>query len=87
MSENFWIGGEETDGIYKWTDGSKVGSYGWFPGEPNGPDEKCLDLYLAHDFKMNDQRCDFSIPYVCEVVLETKDVILYVEAFTLCSLN
>ena len=57
-------------GDFIWTDGTHLplNASVWRPGEPNnqGNLEHCLDIYTTI-YKVNDDRCDFKLPYICQI--------------------
>ena len=57
-------------GDFVWTDGTHLplNASVWRPGEPNnqGNLEHCLDIYTTI-YKVNDDRCDFKLPYICQI--------------------
>lgn len=68
----FWIGArdEDTEGVWKWTDGTQAEGF-WITGEPNNSgDEDCAAVYPAPDknpFKSwNDAPCRHHLKWICE---------------------
>ena len=63
----YWIGlnNQMENGVYWWTDGSKVDFYRWGPGQPNSKylEQHCGKVYSSH---WNDARCFKELPFVCK---------------------
>ncbi|PVD36237.1 hypothetical protein C0Q70_03215 [Pomacea canaliculata] len=66
---SYFIGAERSPGQNNWTwvDGSAAKNLDWAPGQPSGVTENCIDLHLYRDFRINDQGCEYSLGYVCEL--------------------
>uniref|UniRef100_A0A3Q3MTC8 C-type lectin domain-containing protein n=1 Tax=Mastacembelus armatus TaxID=205130 RepID=A0A3Q3MTC8_9TELE len=72
-----WLGLNdiETEGTWKWADGTALTVKYWFPGEPNNAngdpqygEEDCGHLYHATkaDGNWNDLRCNSILQWICE---------------------
>ncbi|ESO86195.1 hypothetical protein LOTGIDRAFT_235549 [Lottia gigantea] len=62
-----WIGLNDLDGSYKWTDGSLVQYKSWGRGEPNDAygGQRCINFYsLSGDW--NDDNCMDSFGFICK---------------------
>ncbi|XP_078144626.1 galactose-specific lectin nattectin-like isoform X2 [Centroberyx gerrardi] len=62
-----WIGGFDAikEGVWMWTDGSKVDYTNWHTGEPNNLNaEHCLEMNFGGN-RWNDQGCDSKRSFVC----------------------
>ncbi|XP_053190294.1 ladderlectin-like [Scomber japonicus] len=60
-----WIGGSDAvkTSTWLWSDGSIFGGYtNWGSGEPNGSQERCMEM---NSQGWNDQNCDDSRPFIC----------------------
>uniref|UniRef100_A0A087YIV7 C-type lectin domain-containing protein n=3 Tax=Poecilia formosa TaxID=48698 RepID=A0A087YIV7_POEFO len=68
-----WIGltDQETDGIWKWVDGSQVNPTYWSSGEPNGQtQENCGNIKSFNlENSWNDEQCTHSLHWICELKL------------------
>ncbi|XP_058497018.1 CD209 antigen-like isoform X2 [Solea solea] len=70
--QSFWIGltDIETEGTWKWVDGTLLRQSFWFAGEPNsneGRNEDCGDtMFFVHENSWNDQECAFKHFWICE---------------------
>ncbi|KAK2919152.1 CD209 antigen-like protein E [Channa argus] len=68
----FWIGLSDTDGTYKWVDGSPLTRSFWESGQPNdgGPDNKedCVEMYHLRPqlANWNDADCGKQQRWMCE---------------------
>ncbi|XP_074486697.1 CD209 antigen-like protein C isoform X2 [Sebastes fasciatus] len=70
---NTWIGltDRETEGIWKWVDGTALGTSYWYTGEPNNNnnDEDCGVLWgFGKENNWNDVPCSIQINWICEKV-------------------
>ncbi|XP_054897724.1 C-type lectin domain family 4 member M-like [Poeciliopsis prolifica] len=70
---NMWIGltDSETEGSWKWVDGSPLTTSYWPDGEPNGKrDENCgaIKTFTA-ERSWNDRACSASLKWICEMSL------------------
>jgi hypothetical protein len=65
----YWIDGELTDGVWKYSDGRNISYFFWGGSEPGGgANEPCLDLIREWSFDMNDASCSYSdVNYICEI--------------------
>ncbi|XP_070828322.1 CD209 antigen-like protein C [Chaetodon trifascialis] len=73
--ELMWIGltDSETEGVWKWVDGTLLMKSFWTPGEPNsheGKNEDCVEL-RSHDMlnSWNDRPCNDQIFWICEKMI------------------
>ncbi|NXL83123.1 MRC1 protein, partial [Alectura lathami] len=68
---SYWMGlnALDSDGGFKWSDGSPVNFEKWANGEPNNYDgnEKCGVFYGYGDMKWNDLFCEHMQDYVCQI--------------------
>jgi hypothetical protein len=64
-----WLGGSDaqSEGVWRWPDGTEVAYDNWHPGEPNnvGAGEHCMELRT--DGAWNDAPCDRIKAFVCEL--------------------
>ncbi|XP_041789790.1 CD209 antigen-like protein E [Chelmon rostratus] len=70
-----WIGltDSETEGMWKWVDGTPLTTSYWTPGEPNsyeGQNEDCVEL-KSHDMinSWNDKPCEGQNFWICEKMI------------------
>ncbi|XP_028282170.1 C-type lectin domain family 4 member M-like [Parambassis ranga] len=75
FKKRVWIGLKETEGVWKWVDGTQLSISFWIPGEPNnnnfeGKDEDCGEIrsYDQED-GWNDTPCDMQRNWICEQAL------------------
>ncbi|XP_028282423.1 CD209 antigen-like protein E [Parambassis ranga] len=72
FKKRVWIGltDKETEGVWKWVDGTQLSISFWIPGEPNnfeGKDEDCGEIrYYDQEDSWNDAPCDMQINWICE---------------------
>ncbi|XP_068448752.1 CD209 antigen-like protein E [Clinocottus analis] len=68
-----WIGltDGETEGKWKWVDGTALSTSYWDSGEPNGGQkENCVELrFLKNKYSWNDGQCNWKIFWICEKVV------------------
>uniref|UniRef100_A0A3B3UV98 C-type lectin domain-containing protein n=1 Tax=Poecilia latipinna TaxID=48699 RepID=A0A3B3UV98_9TELE len=68
-----WIGltDSETEGRWKWVDGSPLTTSYWRDGEPNGKTvENCGDIKtFTAERSWNDENCSHSLKWICEMKL------------------
>ncbi|XP_029911337.1 CD209 antigen-like protein C [Myripristis murdjan] len=63
-----WIGlsDRETEGVWKWVDGSSLSYTFWASGEPNDRGgEDCVELSQGRD-GFNDESCSDKLPWICQ---------------------
>jgi len=68
---DYWVGGNDrnSEGNFRWSDGSLVLFQKWRGGEPNGgTGENCIEV-KKEDSGWNDKGCDNSRSYICEMPL------------------
>uniref|UniRef100_A0A8P4GK52 C-type lectin domain-containing protein n=1 Tax=Dicentrarchus labrax TaxID=13489 RepID=A0A8P4GK52_DICLA len=71
LKDNMWIGltDSETEGTWKWVDGTPLTTSYWMDGEPNNYDlkEDCVEV-KQHEKKnsWNDIKCDLPNFWICE---------------------
>nr|XP_006818137.1 PREDICTED: uncharacterized protein LOC102803115 [Saccoglossus kowalevskii] len=67
---NLFIGltDRDTEGIFKWVNGSYLRYSMWLPHEPNNylDNENCVEL-LSPSYNMNDKKCSKDRGYICEI--------------------
>ncbi|XP_037620628.1 CD209 antigen-like protein C isoform X2 [Sebastes umbrosus] len=73
FKRNTWIGltDSETEGIWKWVDGTALGTSYWGTGEPTNSnnDEDCGALWgFGKENNWNDVPCSIQINWICEKV-------------------
>ncbi|XP_048015912.1 galactose-specific lectin nattectin-like [Megalobrama amblycephala] len=62
-----WIGGSDAaeEGVWFWSDGTKMNYQIWSPGEPNNNyNEDCLEMNFANG-NWNDEKCHEKRPFMC----------------------
>jgi hypothetical protein len=67
--QTLFIGGQDLVGdnaAYTWSDGSAWDYSKWYPNEPNGNAEQCVNLYAQHDGQWNDLGCTATLASVCK---------------------
>nr|XP_039270230.1 uncharacterized protein LOC120344952 [Styela clava] len=71
--DDAWIGMSDLDiqDYYLWSDGSPVTYTKWFYREPNGNQERCVQIYIQQGY-WNDIECDVTEPYICKRVKQFK---------------
>ncbi|XP_043975631.1 C-type mannose receptor 2-like [Gambusia affinis] len=66
-------------GIYRnswmWVDGSNSSFRHWRESEPNGSKENCAAAVLADDGRWEDQPCSWKMPFFCNAVPGSKQVV------------
>ncbi|GAA6094118.1 uncharacterized protein LOC113659248 [Tachysurus ichikawai] len=72
-SDRAWIGlrDRDTEGMWKWVDGTPLTTKFWCSGEPNdaGSDEDCAEISDSQENKIwNDMPCSTKLIWVCEKV-------------------
>ena len=67
-SDNFWIGGHRSDGVFKWIDGTTIDYTNWWTNEPNndGGNENCIETFRTSDNKWNDLACNAQLNFLCK---------------------
>ncbi|XP_029783396.1 C-type mannose receptor 2 isoform X1 [Suricata suricatta] len=69
QEQHWWIGlhTAESDGRFRWTDGSIINFISWAPGKPRpiGKDKKCVYMTASRE-DWGDQRCLTALPYICK---------------------
>ena len=70
---NVWIGGEEKDGKWSWSDGSKFDWDNWEPPQPTAPQwddsiSECAYLWRAQSYRWADAKCEkrWEFPFICK---------------------
>ncbi|XP_028283043.1 C-type lectin domain family 4 member M-like [Parambassis ranga] len=70
FQKRVWIGLKETEGVWKWVDGTQLSKSFWMPGEPNNyedKDEDCGEIrYYDQEDGWNDEPCDTQHNWICE---------------------
>ncbi|XP_030279430.1 CD209 antigen-like protein C [Sparus aurata] len=72
LKNNLWIGltDTETDGTWKWVDGTPLDTSYWMDGEPNNykqKEEDCVEVRLhAEENNWNDSPCNLKLFWICE---------------------
>ena len=64
-----WLGGtdEDTEGIWRWTDGSAFSFKNWKRGEPNNHgNEHCVHTDIGDNQQWNDNQCTDKLKFVCK---------------------
>ncbi|KAM9363506.1 C-type lectin domain family 4 member E-like [Symphorus nematophorus] len=75
LKQRVWIGltDEETEGVWKWVDGTEVTKKYWGNKQPDnaGKGEHCVEIYTVFGpFKnWNDMRCWTKSNFICEKIL------------------
>lgn len=69
-----WIGltDRETEGTWKWVDGTKLKESYWRTGEPNsylGSNEDCGEMWPHEEQHWNDLECSYKNFWICEKAL------------------
>ncbi|XP_054912732.1 ladderlectin-like [Poeciliopsis prolifica] len=68
-----WLGGYDSpgEGIWFWSDGSRLTFTNWAAGEPNngGDKEHCMDMNVQGRDFVNDDVCSKQLPFVCVLQL------------------
>ncbi|ELU13073.1 hypothetical protein CAPTEDRAFT_200131 [Capitella teleta] len=72
-NHNWWTSGYKIENNKKWVwDGihvdTDIAPERWFTNEPNnkGKSEKCAEMKMLFDFKLNDQHCNSTNAFICE---------------------
>ncbi|KAM9827398.1 LOW QUALITY PROTEIN: uncharacterized protein ACB057_017788 [Neosynchiropus ocellatus] len=62
-----WVGGTagENVSIWRWIDGRELTYSDWCPGEPNKPDQQCLQINYSHQRCWDNDHCEFLKVSVC----------------------
>ncbi|XP_028282787.1 C-type lectin domain family 4 member M-like [Parambassis ranga] len=70
FQKRVWIGLKETEGVWKWVDGTQLSRSFWMPGEPNNHEDKDEDCGEITNYDQenswNDATCDMQINWICE---------------------
>ncbi|XP_034543148.1 C-type lectin domain family 4 member F-like [Notolabrus celidotus] len=72
FKKNLWIGlfDRQTEGMWKWVDGTLLTTSFWNPGEPNSylwSDEDCVETkWYEVENSWNDAECQDKKPWICE---------------------
>ncbi|CAH1246669.1 PRSS12 [Branchiostoma lanceolatum] len=74
-SEDYWISlnDQEVEGSWVWSDGGRLGDgdfASWAPGKPNNDD--CAKLSANKGFLWDDEKCDKSNYFICQVSLDIR---------------
>ncbi|XP_036001745.1 C-type lectin domain family 4 member F-like [Fundulus heteroclitus] len=73
FNKYMWIGltDLETEGTWKWVDGSRLTSRYWKVGEPNGQtNENCGNIKTYESLESwNDEQCEMLLNWICEMSL------------------
>uniref|UniRef100_A0A8C9ZG35 C-type lectin domain-containing protein n=1 Tax=Sander lucioperca TaxID=283035 RepID=A0A8C9ZG35_SANLU len=71
FKKSLWIGltDSETEGTWKWVDGTPLTTSYWISGEPNDVnDEDCVEIQNFYSEKSwNDRRCSLPLNWICEM--------------------
>ena len=72
QSLSAWVGATDVvkEGDFVWTDGTHLplNADVWKPGNPdNWFEEDCLHIITAAAYRLNDVRCNYRIPYICQI--------------------
>ncbi|GMS98831.1 hypothetical protein PENTCL1PPCAC_21006 [Pristionchus entomophagus] len=69
VSGTVYIGGQFSNGVFEWMDGSNVNMNNWANGFPNSIFGSCVQMLLASEFGVQDQwtnsDCSVKQPYIC----------------------
>ncbi|KAK2890968.1 hypothetical protein QQF64_007116 [Cirrhinus molitorella] len=69
--KTLWIGGYDavSEGMWLWSDGTKMKFKLWRAKEPNnlGGKENCLTMNAGTPGKWNDEECTDKFPFVCSI--------------------
>jgi len=68
-SDRTWVGAtdENTEGTWRWSDGTPFDFLFWDPGQPHGGDkENCGDLRIVNNMTgLNDEHCNNQHQFIC----------------------
>ncbi|XP_078610832.1 alpha-N-acetylgalactosamine-specific lectin-like [Branchiostoma floridae x Branchiostoma japonicum] len=66
-SESHWIGLQYLSGEWRWSDGTAAVFTNWAPGEPNNPDQQCVNLRQPVGFRWDDNQCTKTKHFICQI--------------------
>eukprot|EP00058_Branchiostoma_floridae_P019989 XP_002605479.1 hypothetical protein BRAFLDRAFT_92896 [Branchiostoma floridae] len=71
--DDFWIGlnDNQTEGTYRWPDGTRLAGCdfsNWAPNEPNENNgQNCVQMWSAYDYKWDDDFCQYEKYFICQI--------------------
>ena len=71
-TKRLWMGATDVvkEGDFVWNDGTHLplNASVWLPGNPsNSNNEDCLHIATGAGYRLNDIRCNYRMPFICQI--------------------